>query len=140
MQHIFEYVKEHKKPIIKFVMVLVVGMGYYLAIQFMPFGIPCIFNKLTGLFCPGCGITHMIDDMLHLNFRDAARENLMLAILIPIWSVILFFRVVFKFRTLGSNGNLFNIFVWCSIALLIVFGILRNIPGFEFLQPLYSRL
>src|SRR6185312_833865 len=35
----------------------------------------CIAQKLLGIPCPGCGITHSILDVLHLKFRAALTVN-----------------------------------------------------------------
>ena len=49
----------------------IAGGIYYLLIQFTPLRIPCFFRTVTGLQCPGCGVTHMILALLHLDFPTA---------------------------------------------------------------------
>lgn len=65
--------------------VLMLGMAYFLITQLTPFRIPCLFQKITGFACPGCGISHFCIRLLHLDIPGAARENLAIAVLAPIW-------------------------------------------------------
>ena len=50
-----------------------VGIFWLLA-QF-GIGIPCIFNRLTGLQCPGCGNSRAALALLRLDFSAAFRYN-----------------------------------------------------------------
>ena len=43
------------------------GLAYYLLLVHFNIGIPCLFNVITNLKCPGCGITHLI---LNLSKKD----------------------------------------------------------------------
>ena len=46
--------------------------------------IPCLFNELTGLECPGCGVSHMAMALFRLDFREAFEYNPFLFVIIPI--------------------------------------------------------
>ena len=46
--------------------------------------IPCVFHLVTGLKCPGCGITHMLIDLLHFDLRGAYMENPFLFFVLPV--------------------------------------------------------
>ena len=39
--------------------VLMLGMAYFLITQLTPFRIPCLFQKITGFACPGCGVSQV---------------------------------------------------------------------------------
>lgn len=41
------------------------------------FAIPCVFYKLTGLKCPGCGNTRAAVALLSFDFEEMLRYNLM---------------------------------------------------------------
>ncbi len=53
--------------------------------------IPCVFNSLFGVSCPGCGLTRSCGSILQLNFIDAYRNNALIYIILP---TILYFIVV----------------------------------------------
>jgi hypothetical protein len=44
---------------------------------------PCIFNKLTGLYCPGCGSMRALHAALHGNLAQALDFNALAVFLIP---------------------------------------------------------
>ncbi len=45
--------------------------------------IPCIFYKITGYRCPGCGITHMLFNLLNFKIADAFSDNYLAFIYLP---------------------------------------------------------
>src|SRR5688500_12139151 len=67
--------------------VLAVGaVGAWVLYTFAPtayrFYPKCAFFALTGLQCPGCGITRALHHLLHGRFEEAFRLNPMLFVLI----------------------------------------------------------
>lgn len=51
------------------------GILYYIFIKITGFSIPCIFRMLTGLLCPGCGITRCLTALADLNLKRAFSYN-----------------------------------------------------------------
>lgn len=41
------------------------------------FGVPCLIKALTGITCPGCGMTRAYVSLLHLDFAGAFRYHKM---------------------------------------------------------------
>jgi hypothetical protein len=94
----------------------------------------CPFHYFTGLFCPGCGSQRAISAMLHSDFSQAARYNLLLVSSIP----ILFYSagVTLLNATRGKQLSRSLIyspqFVKVYLVIVIVFFIARNIPYYPF--------
>ena len=46
--------------------------------------VPCLFYTLTGLKCPGCGVTRMCTALLHGDLSEAFRQNRAVLLLLPV--------------------------------------------------------
>ena len=96
--------------------------------------VPCPFHRLTGRWCPGCGMTRALHDVLHGDVRAALGANLLLPVVLALaaylclswlWPVARGRRLDVLHRV--PNG------VWGGlIVLAVVYGILRNIPAAPF--------
>lgn len=139
LKHLIEKFSKYQLIIIKLAILLALGFVYYAITQITHFYIPCPIKSLTGFACPGCGITHFFIDIINFRFLDAFWQNVAVAVLLPIWLLFGVIYAVFRPRLLKKDGLIFNILVWGSVVLLLLFGILRNIPQFSFLLPLYLR-
>lgn len=129
--------KERLFQTLKTVAILgVIGLGYAFVCTFTPFRIPCPLHALTGLYCPGCGVTRMCLSLLQFDFEGAARANLAVLVLLPVILVLLLWYLV-NYIKLGKKqlSRAQTIVVWTLVALLLLFGIVRNLPYFTFLRP-----
>ena len=127
-------VKSLKRGLKTALILLGIGLCYYIFTEITHLYIPCVFNVVTGLNCPGCGVTRFIVSLLHFDFRSAVSWNLALAVLLPLWLIYGAFYI-FLPEKLGDRTKPFKILTIGSVVLLVVFGILRNIPFFSFLAP-----
>jgi hypothetical protein len=107
--------------------ILAIGGALYLFAKLeMP--IPCLFYKITGLYCPGCGNTRATLALLQLDFADTLRNNL----LFPLEIFYLLWVYVCSVRQYLKTGKLiyaspYPVFDWLFLTLFILWWILRNL-------------
>lgn len=107
--------------------VVILGVLYYIFVSVTGIYIPCVFREVTGLKCPGCGISHMLVAILKFDFVAAFKHNCMLFVMLPFASVLFFlseYRYV-KYGTRGFRGC--RAFMYIAATALVLFGIIRNI-------------
>lgn len=100
-----------------------------------PFYPVCQFHRLTGLNCPGCGLTRALYALLHGNFSAALHDNALFVLIL----IALTIRGVWfgwnKFCR-RANGEFFPVkFLWPLLALALIFTGLRNVSAFAFFSP-----
>lgn len=115
-----------QKEIRYLLIILGVGFGYYLWLNFTHLGIPCPFRTITGWLCPGCGITHMLIALIQLDFHTAYLENPFLLLTLPfLIGEILYQRYLQLTKQVNPQWN--QVLLWLYVIALIIFGILRNL-------------
>ena len=107
---------------------ILIFIGIFL--YFINIPIPCLFHKITKLYCPGCGITRMFVSIIKLDIVSAFKYNQFVFILLVLYIILIMFRFITK-KDLRISKKIIYIIVICSV----IFGILRNIPIFHWLQP-----
>ena len=119
------------KIMISLIVILLCTSFFFLYTKINIF-IPCLFHQITGLYCPGCGITRCLVSIIKLDFLQAFRYNMLVFILLPIF----IFIGIKKYYCwlLNKQCILFSNRFYITLAIItILFGILRNI--FPFLAP-----
>lgn len=111
---------------------LIYSYFYRMGIQ-----IPCVYYTLTGLYCPGCGISRMCISLLNFDMKSAFQYNAGVMLALPVITIVTF-QLLVQYVLIGSKNLTMrqNRIVWILIFYFILFGILRNLPFFEFLQPM----
>ncbi len=100
-------------------------------------GIPCIFYQSTGLYCSGCGSSRALRSILHFDFYQALRYNAIFTIALPFITAY-FAALMISFIRFGEDKISRKVpmwLVWVLISAAILYGVLRNIPFFDFLAP-----
>ena len=111
-------------------------IGIYLMYK-LNIGIPCVYYELSGMYCPGCGITRAAYSLLQLDFYQAIRYNAFSIIIIPLIGLYLIGGIYsWLFNKTNFMDNKIPLVIWIIfIVLLLLYGILRNMPQFSCLAP-----
>ena len=114
-----------RKEMKTLVLIFILGLAYACIVRYTSFCIPCFFNTITGLKCPGCGITHVFLSLMRFDLRGAYHANPFLLISSPVLLliIILNFFCSIKIRTSSFTKWLTLLYV---IAILI-WGVVRNL-------------
>ena len=109
-------------------LVAAVGIGYALWVNLTHLSIPCPFHAITGLQCPGCGVTRMCLALLRLDVSGAWQANPVLLLLLPLLGGLLGYRAVVYVRRGSVPTARWETLVWSGMAVvLLLWGIWRNI-------------
>ena len=119
-------VKNIKTKIILSLIVILLCTSFFFLYTKINILIPCVFYELTGLYCPGCGITRCLIAIIKLEFVQAFRYNMLAFILLPLF----IFIAIKKYYCwiLNKQCSLFSNRFYIVLAIItVLFGILRNI-------------
>lgn len=134
----FSFFKKNKN-VIKAVLYLIITFGI---VTFFYFYNPvtkaypsCPFYHFTGLYCPGCGSSRAVYQIVHGNFLYALNLNPLMILSIPFVFYLLMCslnikikgRVIFKRIVFTKN------FYVILVAGIVLYWIIRNIPVYPFL-------
>jgi hypothetical protein len=104
-----------------------------IADQGVPGSPVCPIHAMTGLWCPGCGVTRAFFEMIRFNINGALQYNIFSPVfgIFLIWSVLAWILPSYLKRPSVLPGKL-----WLAIYFaLLTFGVARNIPDFQWLGP-----
>lgn len=117
------------------ILIILILLSFYLIqSHFTHKFIPCIFHEVTGLYCPGCGVTRMILSLLKGDIIQAFYYNQLLFISLPFFLILIInnFIAQIKNKTPIYKKIPNKIYIF-YIILLLLFMILRNI--FPYFSP-----
>ena len=109
-------------------LLLAAGLAYALWVRATGLALPCPFRAVTGLLCPGCGVTRLCLALLRGDWAGAWRANPALLPMLPILAALAV-RLSVRYVREGSAvlPRRENALVWVLAALLAAWGILRNL-------------
>lgn len=115
---------------------LALGFVYAAFARLWGMGIPCVFHAVTGLWCPGCGVSRACLRLLALDIPGALRANALVVAALPVGIVLAAVRVGRYVRTGSARGGRWEERAWLALAVaLLAFGVARNLPWFASLAP-----
>ena len=109
-------------------LLLLLGQLYVLWGSLTQLWLPCPFHLLTGLDCPGCGVTRMCLALLRLDLSAAWSSNPGLLVLSPLLLGLLSWRAVTYIRTGNRRFTRGETFLcWTLVVIFLLYGLLRNL-------------
>ncbi len=116
--------------------VLLIGILYFIFVKLTHLGLPCIFNLITGLHCPGCGVSRMFISLAAFDFKAAFGYNAFVMTIGPIGLVFaLRHYIIYVLKGYQKSNKFETAMLLIAVVLAVAFGVLRNIPAFSFLAP-----
>jgi len=116
--------------------IILISFLYYKFYRIYHIGIPCLFHEITGLYCPGCGITRALFALFELNLKKALKYNILVFIVGP-FLLYYFIKKIYNWIIIKEEKMLLpNKLVYMLLITTVIYGILRNIEWFEFLRPI----
>ena len=114
--------------------VITAGLTIILSSTIFNIGFKCPFHYVLHWECPGCGGSRMILALINLDFYQAFRWNPFLFITLPIVSIAFIYEAYKYIIYNEMSKHLDKLLITYAIR-LVLFGITRNINGFEWLLP-----
>jgi hypothetical protein len=141
IQQLEEQIMQHVSPVATRLMAAAAVVALAAASFFVAYFDPskmtlfpvCPLYALTGFACPGCGLTRGFHELSHGRIIPALDFN----ILIPVWAVIIAYVFVSLVLHAARGRGLplwptWPRFLWGFMIVLLIFGVLRNIPVWPF--------
>ncbi len=99
-------------------------------ISFLP---ACPLYSTTGFACPGCGMTRGFHALFHGDIVTAVDYNALIPIFVLIFGYLFLSLVLFAVRGRGlPMSGVRPEWLFVLLGMMIVFGVLRNLPYYPF--------
>ena len=105
--------------------------GIFFTLVAIPTGGPvlCTFKRLTGIGCPGCGLTRSISAMMHFRIAEALHWHLfgppVVVVVLLMWILLGLSLVTRKAYYPDANSRWLNLSVLSAGGILVVYWIVR---------------
>ncbi|MCQ2401973.1 MAG: DUF2752 domain-containing protein [Lachnospiraceae bacterium] len=109
---------------------VIAGAAYLIFVKLTGMAIPCLFHLVTGLKCPGCGITTVFCELASFEFKKAFSANAFLFVTSPFIVFELFYSAWLYIKGKKNpavNEKLLIIY----LILLLAWGVIRNLKLFS---------
>ncbi len=83
----------------------------------------CLWHAMTGLHCPGCGSSRALHALAHGDVGKALGLNALAVLAVPVLALA-------AWR--GSTTRWKPIWIWTLLFVVVMYGVLRNIPAYPF--------
>ena len=91
----------------------------------------CLFKKMTGYDCPGCGGLRAVHQLLRGDVWTAVQLNALAVLAVP--ALLICAPVAWRRRRVSTSGGSSRfLWIWFVIATIVIFGVVRNLPVWPF--------
>lgn len=93
----------------------------------------CPLYTMTGIYCPGCGSTRALHELLRGHWLAALRLNALFTLSLPCLAIFGLYRWATPDRTRSEAAMSWKPqWTWVLLGMVVTFGVLRNIPVYPF--------
>ena len=125
------------KSVFFFLAFILLLVAYYFIYKKTGLGIPCPIHKITGLYCPGCGVTRLLFALMHGHIKEAFMYNQLVFIMLPFLLLYIIY-CTYLYITDKKDKIISRIpkYVFIIILILVLaWGVIRNLSFFPYLRP-----
>lgn len=114
--------------IILLVAILFLSIIHIFQINYHFFSLPCLFYKITGLYCPGCGGTRSVHALMDGHLISSIKYNpiVLYGVFIYLWYMISNTIEYVSKHKIKIGMKYHDIYLWIGLAILILFCLIRN--------------
>lgn len=87
------------------------ALGYAFILRLL--NVSCPILKLTGISCPGCGMTRALISAVQFKFTDAFHFH-------PLWLLFLIFALILTILYIFEKKRVFNVFLFILVILFLI--------------------
>ena len=118
-----------KAELKKLGILLLAGVLYAIWCNLTGLGIPCVFRLISGLKCPGCGMTHAAVALAHLDIEGAFYYNKLSVTVVPLLIIILLIQEYRYIKTASRKISLpETLLLSVMLFVTIAYAVARNLP------------
>ena len=133
----FHLLKNERLKTFAFLALIVIAIAFMYFIDPVKSSVfpPCPFYLITGLYCPGCGSSRSIHQLLHGHLLIGFKLNPLMVLSLPFLIYSFISRAVFAIQGKPYTEIFIPaIWIWILLGLIITFWIVRNTSFYPFLS------
>ena len=111
------------------ILILLIVFTLFVIIFILNTKIPCVFKSMLGISCPGCGMTRAIHEILHFNFFQSIKYNILalpLVVLGIILTPVIIYDIIFNKNIFITVSNKILTKYWYIVLIIVGITMLIN--------------
>ena len=111
------------------ILILLIVFTLFVIIFILDTKIPCVFKSMLGISCPGCGMTRAIHEILHFNFFQSIKYNILalpLVVLGIISTPVIIYDIIFNKNIFITTANKILTKYWYIVLIIVGITMLIN--------------